>query len=506
MRTLAGLALLAASPLATGCQLEPSALRAAEAADPFDYVTDTGAKAQPALAKPALCAPYTDPVFGTTVTRLTDHAALGFSGVVNEYSKAEPFNADGSLLIVRTTNAHFFLLRPDCQVVRELPFGGSAEPRWSRVDPNLLRFIAGNQIREFRVDTGEVKTLHTFAEYDRVATNGEGDWSLDFDYIALVGHVGSTPKDVFVYRASDDHVFPKLALTGPVQPDWVSITPVSHQVLIMFKEGDRWRPDGASGRRVGYGTDLFDTDMTDRRRVQDNVHHGDLCLTADGQETFVASTANAHDTNAHTVRMTKLADALPLGASGSQDADPVFTDLLTIDWYLGVHFSCRNLKAPGWVYVSTYGSRQPESVPFADEIFAVNLDGSQEVRRLAHLHATTGTYFEEPHAVAGFNGRSFLFTSNWKEATGQARTDVYMVSLPPLPDGGGDGGGGGGGDGGGDGGGNGEVPGDGGVTEGGLTPQGGTCAVGARPAAGDLFGLALSVALIAAVFYWRRGE
>jgi hypothetical protein len=399
------------------------------------FVTDSAPKPEPALDKPALCAPGAEPTFGTTLERVTDSGAMGFSGVANEYPKAQPWSADGSFFLVRTTNGHYFLIGRDCEVVRELPFAGDAEPRWSPTDPNLLRFLAGNQIKEFRVDTGEVRVLHVFPEYDRVATNGEGNWSADFDYIALIGSSGGA-KEVFVYRASDDEVFEKLALAASI--DWVSITPESRQVLVMFSLNDTWESDGAAGRRPGFGLELFDLHMKNRRRVQDHVHHGDVCLAAGGGEAFVGSASNAPGADLHRIRMTRLDDALPM--TEAQAADFTATSLLTLDWFINVHVSCRNLAAPGWAYVSTYGGPSPSEVPFADELFAVSLDGSQSVRRLAHMRVAYGTYFEEPHAVVAPDGSAVLFTSNWGQSPGAEAVDVYRVTLPVPPGGGGGGG------------------------------------------------------------------
>lgn len=402
--------------------------------DTFPYEVDHETKREPYLPKPSLCESFTDPVFGTTITRLTDHEEMGYPGIVNEYSKAQPWNADASLLLVRSTNAHWLLIGSDCQLLQEMPFEGSAEPRWSPHDPQILRFISKNQIREMNVATGEITTLHTFSEYDSVSASGEGNWSADFDLIALLGYRGGSVQDAFVYRASDDRVFEKLRLAGnlPGGLDWITITPYSEQVIILFGENDTWKSRGSSGRRLGFGMDIFDKHMKNRRRVQDHVHHGDVCLTEDGEEAFVGSAANAPDADKHRIRLTRLSDALPLSSSGTQDAPFVYTSLLVLDWFLGVHVSCRNIDEPGWVYVSTYGSQSPEEVPFAGELFALATDGSGDVRRLAHLRAETDAYFEEPHAVARADGRAFLFTSNWRKNAGEEKVDVYQVSLPPL--------------------------------------------------------------------------
>lgn len=395
----------------------------------------TGPTPQPEVTKPALCASYTDPAFGSTVTRMTDRVLMGFSGVVNEYSKAQPWNADNSLFIARSTNGHYFLINEDCTELGELPFGGGSEPRWSPSDPNVLRYFSGNEIREYRVDSGASTTLHTFSEYESVGTRGEGNWSADFSTIALFGFQGGEIEDAFAYRATDDKVFPRLSLVGqmPVGIDWISISPSGQKVLIMFGDNDRWQAEGSAGRALGRGLDVFELDMTNRRRVQDHVHHGDVCLTEQGEDAFIGSAANAPGADLHRIRLTKLADALPLSGSNTQAGAFTSTSLLVLDWFLGVHVSCRNTAQPGWAYVSTFSdpaeSAPPEAVAFSGEVFAVRTDGSGEVRRLAHLHAARVSYFEEPHAVVSRDGRSVLFTSNWGESPGADQVDVYRVTV-----------------------------------------------------------------------------
>jgi hypothetical protein len=41
----------------------------------------------PSFSKPSVCVPYTDPVFNTTVRRLTNAQLSGYAGIVPQYSK-----------------------------------------------------------------------------------------------------------------------------------------------------------------------------------------------------------------------------------------------------------------------------------------------------------------------------------------------------------------------------------------------------------------------------------
>ncbi len=75
------------------------------------------------------------------------------------------------------------------------------------------------------------------------------------------------------------------------------------------------------------------------------------------------------------------------------------------------HISTRNLRRPGWVYVDYF----PEpGARFNDEIVAIKMDGSNAVQRFAHKHTVSpGCYRCESHAVPSLDGRRMLWASNW---------------------------------------------------------------------------------------------
>ena len=81
---------------------------------------------------------------------------------------------------------------------------------------------------------------------------------------------------------------------------------------------------------------------------------------------------------------------------------------------------------PGWALISTQG---PDGkYPNHDfEIFWVKLDGSGDVRRVAHHHSSrkVGGYFAEQHAVTNRDGSKIIFTSNWD---GKEISD-YLITI-----------------------------------------------------------------------------
>jgi hypothetical protein len=93
------------------------------------------------------------------------------------------------------------------------------------------------------------------------------------------------------------------------------------------------------------------------------------------------------------------------------------------------HISARNFDRPGWVYVTYWPSPGQR---FSDELVAVKLDGSGSVERYAHTHSDSnaGGYRAEPHGVPARDGRRIVWASNWMlNATGGSSTvtQAYVV-------------------------------------------------------------------------------
>jgi Tol biopolymer transport system component len=80
------------------------------------------------------------------------------------------------------------------------------------------------------------------------------------------------------------------------------------------------------------------------------------------------------------------------------------------------HTSGRNLKRPGWVFI-TYSSRDnPKWYPYQNEIVAVKLDGSR-TERICNIHSYVFTYVSESHGSPSPDGLRVIFASDWDSKT-----------------------------------------------------------------------------------------
>jgi len=371
------------------------------------------------LVPPSVGESAIDPVFGTTIRRLSDarnqpNAAdtgnLAF--IINEYSTMSPFNQDDSRLILQH-QSYFGLYDGEGRYQQDLPFeiSASTEPRWSRRDPNLLYYLYGNSLKSYDVASGLRAVVRTFAEYARISGRGESDLCLDGDHFVLVGD----DHDVFVYELSTDRKGPVLDATGHAF-DSVYIAP-GDQVIVSWYE---------TGTGSYSGMELYDRDMHFLRQLATVNGHKDVGRDTDGQPVLLW--INAADPQAP--------PDCQNGLVKIRLADGQRTCLLPLDWSLAVHVSAPD--AGGWFFVSTYARADPNPVigewrRYTNEVLQVRLDGS-EVRRLAHHRSRpVNDYSYMPRAAVSRDGRRLVYSSNYDLPSilgyDRAYSDVYLVDV-----------------------------------------------------------------------------
>jgi len=229
----------------------------------FATTTVTGVQVPPnydSFTPPSAGGTYIDPVFGTTIKRVTN--ALGTANadqggnltwIETEYSTANAFNKDNSKFIL-LHQSYFGLYAADSTFIANLPMeiNSSSEPRWGRNDLVTLYYHSGNMLKSYNVASGNIKIVHTFSEYTAISGNGEMDISLDGDHMVFAGD----NRYIFVYTISGDkkgNVFD----TGGTGFDSLYITPQNNVIV-------SWYPAGT----VRFtGQELFDANMNFLRQV-----------------------------------------------------------------------------------------------------------------------------------------------------------------------------------------------------------------------------------------------
>ncbi len=371
--------------------------------------SDSSYQQPPVAPVPALHRAFTDPVFGTTIMRVTDPSqSPPRTRIRHYYSKANPFNADESRAVLFASDGSKILYDTvtwtpikDLRIV-----SGDPEIHWDPKNSDLIYHLdfVGNSpnvrgIYRYDVRTDTRTLVRDFPEYETVRGKLEGNFDRELRYYAMVGKKGQS-LEALVYDLKGDKVLARLPVTERQVADWISVSPGGRYVVMMGKER----------------SSVYDLQLKHLHDLpKGSFGHADLCLRADGSEVMVYDGADHQLDRNRNLNMADLATG-------------VVSKLVRIGWRTTPHVSCRNLDLPGWALVSTQGPDR--DYPNRDfEIFWVKLDGSGEVRRVAHHHSSRekGGYFAEQHATSNRTGSKIIFSSNWD---GAAPVADYVVQLP----------------------------------------------------------------------------
>ena len=375
---------------------------------------------------PAVGGSYVDPVFGSTIKRISnalatpdaDHGGY-LPWITNEYSTMSPFNSDNSKILL-VHQSYFGLYDGTGFYIKDLPLeiNASSEPRWSRSDDHTFYYVHGNQFKTYDILSGAMNVVHTFSEYSAISGMGESDISFDGDHFVFAGD----RRYVFVYRISADAKSPVFDTAG-YGFDSLYITPNNNVTIT-------WLQSGA----VRYtGIEMFDANMTFQRQVARAGGHMDVTLDTDGSEVLVWTNSN---------------DPQPICNNGIVKirlADGQQTCLASFDWSLAVHISGPDNS--GFVYVETYAPGNPAPPAgwfvYTTELLRIKLDGSETLRLAHHRSRPFGinTYNWEPKVSTSRDGSRVVYGSDYDlqviDGYGAQYADTYLITMgnasPPLP-------------------------------------------------------------------------
>ena len=246
---------------------------------------------------------------------------------------------------------------------------------------------------------------------------GKGNPSNDGRRIALRARTKAGEKVAFAYDLASKRKFPdiKLAeLSG--ENSYVSISP-SGRYIFLFQEP----VDGVEQAYVFTVDGEWVQHWTEHHRPG----HGDMTIDADGSDVYVGVSKSDPD-KFHIIKRRlrdgKVTNLAPYGS--------------------GNHVSARNINLPGWVFVS-YSGQHPDPatensdnsasnrrVPFYQEVVALRIDGSGEIRRIAQTRNPDHDYWSETHASPSPDGSQVIWSSNWGRPGGPVADYVSRLSWP----------------------------------------------------------------------------
>lgn len=366
---------------------------------------------------------FPDPTFGTEISRITDirrrQPRSRASGISNEYSRFDPINADGSLLILRATNARWFLYNTSTlKPVRKLSMGGDIEPRWHGTNSNVLYYRTGTRFYKYLINKRKSRLIYDFSKDYPKATRAsgihEGDSSSDsrFWAFAISYYDKSEKKNVYI--------------------DWVTFDAEKKKIIASYREktGNSVTPANTisvspSGKYVVIErrqTSVCRIDWSNCKALPGRHGHGDLALSYEGKDVFVSQ-----DINSDFITMIHLDTGMEQGIMRLK-----FRCELSPYSY-GIHISGNNIKKPGWVLVSTYSRHSAPCLWHDNSLFMLELKPEGRAWRVAHTNSLMGKskkdYWAEAFATIDRNGLNVIWASNWG-VTNKNYVDVYQARLP----------------------------------------------------------------------------
>lgn len=365
--------------------------------------------------------PFTDSLYGATVVRITDKTIDKYSGngIQNEYARADYWNSDGSRLLLRSNDGHFYLYDAESyQLLRnlsDLSGGQELEPRWSRSNSCIFYYLAGSRLMKFDIARESALVVHDFRrEFPGccyVTTGVEGDASDNQQYWAfMITDSSFRLQAVCVYDLEADSVMGRKT-TFPDEVNFVTMDISGRHVVIGYDE----LPMQAFHRDFSHEVNL----------PHGAAGHSDVALTSDNRDVVVyqnVATDYIALTDLETGNETNL-QLIPF------DVNPD----------IGLHISGNCVAVPGWVLVSTYGALNPppgKRHSWMDNLlYLLELKPDGRIVKLAQTHCYTGVspqsrYFAEAFASINRAGTKVVYGSNWGVLEPEDYTDAYEVRLP----------------------------------------------------------------------------
>jgi hypothetical protein len=390
----------------------------------FAYYSTYGAFGPDQAGFPAKGQTFVDPVFGSTIRRLTkDFPNRSASDI---YAKNGFWNADGTRMIHGTWSGYTIVDTSSGAVVRSgVPgnFDGSFAPD----DPDTWYYLSGSSLRKYSIGSGTTALVRTFGA-TLGSLGGSTDW-IDASGRYMVLRIGASAR---VWDKATDTLY---AGSIPVNSGsgWIGISPDGKYVVATNGDVNKYSyAINHATRSVNTSGVLFWTLCGD---------HGDLVSASNGKSYLV--TAECYSEAA----IYAVDVSIPQSATNREKQRSDNRRLFNYDWNDDMHFSGVSKGAMrDWAFLSieSYDDGFSSSVsswrPFKQEILMVNvLTG--EVRRMAH-HRSRGlaaSYYHQPRVSASWNGGKVAWASNFGYG-GTDYADIYAVDVtgadaPPPPGG-----------------------------------------------------------------------
>jgi hypothetical protein len=381
----------------------------------FDELATTPIVVAPPMPRPDYLQVVTDPLFGTGFTRVTEPGRLLAAGVSckpaycrHRYSSTQAWNADQSLLAINNgCNGICFLDGRTYEPAFHRPMDDDC--KWHPTDPTLMICISRHEIYTWAPRSNANMIVYAPADYANLQFGPyKGNPSRDGNRLVVVATNGMGALVAFAYDLSARRKYPDINLGDlPGSHAYCGISPSGRYVYCFHGMDD--------GTEVTY---IFTVEGVQVQHWTEHHRpgHGDMAIDEDGSDVYVGI-SKADPDKWHVIKR-RLEDGR-------------ITDLAPAGY--GTHVSTRNINRPGWAFVSYEGSYSkvvgsPGYAPFYQEVVALRIDGSGEIRRIAQTRNVKSDYYSETHASPSPDASQVIWSSNWGESGGPVADYVSRLS------------------------------------------------------------------------------
>lgn len=376
------------------------------------FLTDTAVHPQPtAPSLPTAGSKATDPVFGSTILRVTD-AGDSSSYCENFYSNMPSLNVNNTKIAVQCRVAvsrrfkvwdfNSSTMTRSNGRIQSNSLTGAQEyfPQWSRTTSNKFTVCAQMNLVEVTIPTGSStiwtnKILRNFtADFPGATKVTQHSVSNNDDVFAVMSNTGGYA----VWKRSTNSIL--LKVTNATGLDEVEIDK-SGRYLVVRRSGSTavWDLQAGPTQTQVVPTMSFNHRAMGNRVVGSSCNYRRLCVR------------NLGTPNTATFILPR-----DLWAYYTQQD----------------HFSMPS-GGDAWMVASRYSPTGGSVLQaFDNEIVQIATDGSNRVRRIAHHRSVVvnNNYDAQPKASVSRDGNFITFTSNWGNSSG--RRDVYLARVQPA--------------------------------------------------------------------------
>lgn len=436
------------------------------AANAFNYVMgDTSYIYDISPSKPAKSSFFVDPLFNTTVTRITNHVtdSSGASRAGVEYSTWSPLSSDGRYLLLELGQNGYgvwnagppYTFYKNVSSVLAGWNSQNAEGRWdlSGSHPTWVYYRKDRSLRRLDVETDQDVSVRDFSTELSAAGFGssyyiingdEGTNSEDSNVWAWIVKNQNSPYDepaMLVYDKNTNAVNIKnVSAYGGVNS--VKVSPSGNYLAVAFNPSGSYVGEGRnpgiyniSAHAISNNPSMF----TNFFQYSAGVPHDAWSTDKQGHEVMVNLSPGGNQADYLIMTRADNGAVYKLYYQGN------------MGWNLGGinHMTGPSAKS-GWAFMSTYSNAGNLGWPSA-QIFAFEIDETKCVNWYSSYNAGSGTacsqnpriwrialeqsftgadyYYQQPNAAIDKNGTRIWFGSNWRDQTVNSM-DVYQVDLP----------------------------------------------------------------------------